>query len=36
MSDSEDIAEAILIFVSVHSSKTTGGRLNVDRGLVAA
>lgn len=32
----EDIAEAILFFVSDRSSKTTGGMLNVDGGLVAA
>ncbi len=32
----EDIAEAILFFASERSSKTTGGILNVDGGLVAA
>lgn len=32
----EDIAEAILFFASDRSSKTTGGMLNVDGGLVAA
>ncbi len=32
----EDIAEAILFFASDRSSKTTGGILNVDGGLVAA
>ena len=32
----EDIAEAILFFASDRSSKTTGGMLNVDAGLVAA
>lgn len=32
----EDIAEAILFFVSDRSAKTTGGMLNVDGGLVAA
>lgn len=32
----EDLAEAILFFASDRSSKTTGGMLNVDGGLVAA
>lgn len=32
----EDVAEAILFFASDRSSKTTGGILNVDGGLVAA
>lgn len=32
----EDIAEAVLFFASDRSSKTTGGMLNVDGGLVAA
>ncbi len=32
----EDVAEAILFFASDRSSKTTGGMLNVDGGLVAA
>jgi rhamnulose-1-phosphate aldolase/alcohol dehydrogenase len=32
----EDIAEAVLFFVSDRSAKTTGGILNVDGGLVAA
>lgn len=32
----EDVAEAILFFGSDRSSKTTGGMLNVDGGLVAA
>lgn len=32
----EDLAEAILFFASDRSSKTTGGMLNVDGGLLAA
>ncbi len=32
----EDIAEAILFFASDRASKTTGGMINVDGGLVAA
>jgi enoyl-[acyl-carrier-protein] reductase (NADH) len=32
----EDVAEAILFFASERSSKTTGGILNVDAGLVSA
>lgn len=32
----QDLAEAILFFASDRSSKTTGGMLNVDGGLVAA